>query len=311
MTKWLDGAEEGRSRSQGALPGRLRAARDRRRRRRPARPRRRPQLDVALDGPRARPSSSCSADRAAPPRLPVGPRADRARRSCRTRSRRRTRSRTRRSPATTRSCSTSSATCSSRSYFLALLLEERGEGDLETVARGDPREARPPAPARVRRRRGATRRRACKANWERIKREQEGREGVFHDVPEALPGAALRAQGAAAGEGGRLRVPRRRRARSPTSTTSSELRELTAGSRARRSRRAPRSSATCCSPRSTSRGRLERRSRARAAARRSQRFRRRVEAAERLAAGERREIGARCRSSEQDRLLRPRQGDQE
>ena len=24
-------------------------------------------------------------------------------------------------------------------------------------------------------------------NWERIKREQEGREGVFHDVPEALP----------------------------------------------------------------------------------------------------------------------------
>jgi XTP/dITP diphosphohydrolase/tetrapyrrole methylase family protein/MazG family protein/ATP diphosphatase len=26
-----------------------------------------------------------------------------------------------------------------------------------------------------------------KENWERIKREQEGREGVFHDVPEALP----------------------------------------------------------------------------------------------------------------------------
>ena len=24
-------------------------------------------------------------------------------------------------------------------------------------------------------------------NWERIKREQEEREGVFHDVPEALP----------------------------------------------------------------------------------------------------------------------------
>ena len=27
-----------------------------------------------------------------------------------------------------------------------------------------------------------------KENWERIKREQEGREGVFHDVPSALPG---------------------------------------------------------------------------------------------------------------------------
>jgi uncharacterized protein YabN with tetrapyrrole methylase and pyrophosphatase domain len=24
-------------------------------------------------------------------------------------------------------------------------------------------------------------------NWERIKRDQEGREGIFHDVPEALP----------------------------------------------------------------------------------------------------------------------------
>jgi uncharacterized protein YabN with tetrapyrrole methylase and pyrophosphatase domain len=26
-----------------------------------------------------------------------------------------------------------------------------------------------------------------RSNWERIKREQEGREGVFHDVPDALP----------------------------------------------------------------------------------------------------------------------------
>ena len=26
-----------------------------------------------------------------------------------------------------------------------------------------------------------------KENWERIKREQEGREGIFHDVPESLP----------------------------------------------------------------------------------------------------------------------------
>jgi XTP/dITP diphosphohydrolase/tetrapyrrole methylase family protein/MazG family protein/ATP diphosphatase len=73
-----------------------------------------------------------------------------------------------------------------QSYFLALLLEERGAGDLEQVARavhaklvrrhphvfGDA-EAR--TAARVRER------------WESIKSEQEGREGVFHDVPATLP----------------------------------------------------------------------------------------------------------------------------
>jgi MazG family protein len=71
-------------------------------------------------------------------------------------------------------------------YFLALLLEEQGQGDLEAVARsvheklvrrhphvfGDV-EAK--TAGRVR------------ENWERIKRDQEGREGIFHDVPEALP----------------------------------------------------------------------------------------------------------------------------
>jgi MazG family protein len=72
-------------------------------------------------------------------------------------------------------------------YFLSLLLEERGEGDLESVARdvhaklvrrhphvfGDA-DAR--TPGRVRER------------WEALKTEQEGREGIFHDVPETLPG---------------------------------------------------------------------------------------------------------------------------
>ena len=71
-------------------------------------------------------------------------------------------------------------------YFLALLLEEEGKGDLEAVARsvheklvrrhphvfGD---AEAKTAGRVR------------ENWERIKRDQEGREGVFHHVPEALP----------------------------------------------------------------------------------------------------------------------------
>ena len=71
-------------------------------------------------------------------------------------------------------------------YFLSLLLEERGAGDLESVARdvqaklvrrhphvfGDA-DAR--TPGRVRER------------WEALKTEQEGREGIFHDVPEAMP----------------------------------------------------------------------------------------------------------------------------
>jgi XTP/dITP diphosphohydrolase/tetrapyrrole methylase family protein/MazG family protein/ATP diphosphatase len=71
-------------------------------------------------------------------------------------------------------------------YFLALLLEERGQGDLEQVARavhaklvrrhphvfgdGEARTA-----GRVRER------------WDEIKSEQEGREGTFHHLPEVLP----------------------------------------------------------------------------------------------------------------------------
>jgi MazG family protein len=71
-------------------------------------------------------------------------------------------------------------------YFLALLLEERGTGDLEQAARGihaklvsrhphvfGTAEATSPA--------------AVRQGWEQIKREDEGREGVFHDVPEGLP----------------------------------------------------------------------------------------------------------------------------
>jgi MazG family protein len=71
-------------------------------------------------------------------------------------------------------------------YFLALLLEERGAGDLESITRdvhaklvrrhphvfGD---AAADTAGRVRER------------WEAIKREQEGREGIFHAVPESLP----------------------------------------------------------------------------------------------------------------------------
>ena len=72
-------------------------------------------------------------------------------------------------------------------YFLSLLLEEQGKGDLALVARtiheklvrrhphvfGD---VQADTAGRVR------------ENWERIKRDQEGREGVFHDVADGLPG---------------------------------------------------------------------------------------------------------------------------
>ena len=130
-------------------------------------------------------------------------------------------------------------------YFLALLLDERGKGDLEQAARliheklvrrhphvfGDV-EAK--TAGRVR------------ENWEQIKRDQEGREGVFHDVPESLPCAAVRAQGSAAGGGGRVRVPGLGgRARRPRG------RARRAEERAVEDERAPRqrSSATCSSPR--------------------------------------------------------------
>ena len=71
-------------------------------------------------------------------------------------------------------------------YFLALLLEESGSGDLEEVARGAHEklvrrhphvfgEAEARTAGRVRER------------WEEVKSEQEGRDGIFHDLPGALP----------------------------------------------------------------------------------------------------------------------------
>ncbi|MDQ3876124.1 MAG: nucleoside triphosphate pyrophosphohydrolase [Actinomycetota bacterium] len=71
-------------------------------------------------------------------------------------------------------------------FFLSLLLAEQGEGELKDVARGayeklvrrHPhvfRDAEAESAGRVR------------ENWERIKAGEEGREGIFHDVPETLP----------------------------------------------------------------------------------------------------------------------------
>ena len=77
-------------------------------------------------------------------------------------------------------------------YFLSLLLEERGVGDLEAVARElheklvrrHPHvfgEAEAATAGRVRER------------WDELKTEREGRSGIFHDVPGSLP-ALIRAR---------------------------------------------------------------------------------------------------------------------
>jgi MazG family protein len=75
-------------------------------------------------------------------------------------------------------------------FLLSLLLQEKDQGDLERVARGIYTKlvARHPhvfgdAEANSA---GAVRQR-----WERIKREQEGRSGIFHDVPRNLPALIL------------------------------------------------------------------------------------------------------------------------
>jgi len=73
-----------------------------------------------------------------------------------------------------------------QSYFLALLLSERGGGDLEAAARGIHAKlvARHPHVFGDAEARTASR---VRERWEQIKREDEGREGIFHDVPEGLP----------------------------------------------------------------------------------------------------------------------------
>jgi nucleoside triphosphate diphosphatase len=71
-------------------------------------------------------------------------------------------------------------------YFLALLLEEQGEGNLEEAARSihEKLVRRHPHVFGDAEARTAGR---VRENWERIKTSDEGREGIFHDVPGALP----------------------------------------------------------------------------------------------------------------------------
>jgi nucleoside triphosphate diphosphatase len=75
-------------------------------------------------------------------------------------------------------------------FFMAAVAEEQGEYDLGEVARGihdklvrrHPHifgEATADTPEQVR------------VNWDVIKRDSEGREGIFHDIPEAFPAVLL------------------------------------------------------------------------------------------------------------------------
>jgi MazG family protein len=73
-----------------------------------------------------------------------------------------------------------------QSYFLSLLLSERGEGDLESVARGVTAKLIQRHPHIFGEAEAATAG-AVRRRWEEIKREDEGRVGIFHDVPEGLP----------------------------------------------------------------------------------------------------------------------------
>ena len=77
-----------------------------------------------------------------------------------------------------------------QTFFLALLLEEEGAGDLAQVARGIHEKL-------VRRHPHVfgeielDSARAVKKQWEELKRDQEEREGIFHHVPENLPALLL------------------------------------------------------------------------------------------------------------------------
>ena len=71
-------------------------------------------------------------------------------------------------------------------FFLSLLLQERGAGDLAAVADGIHEKLVRRHP-HVFGQAQAESAGAVRKRWEELKAEQEGREGIFHHVPEALP----------------------------------------------------------------------------------------------------------------------------
>src|SRR5439155_9823772 len=73
-----------------------------------------------------------------------------------------------------------------QAVFLPLLCREEGTGDLAEVAAGITEKLVRRHP-HVFGEREAETAGAVRANWEQIKRDQEGRSGIFHDVPGVLP----------------------------------------------------------------------------------------------------------------------------
>ena len=78
-----------------------------------------------------------------------------------------------------------------QTFFLSLLLEEEGRGDLEQVARRIHEKLVRRHPHVFQAAAGLRSPGDVRGKWERIKREDEGREGVFHHVPETLPALLL------------------------------------------------------------------------------------------------------------------------
>ena len=144
-----------------------------------------------------------------------------------------------------------------QTFFLSLLLSERGAGDLETVARGvhDKLVRRHP---HVFEDAGARLTGGGEAPLGGAEDRAGGREGVFHDVPEPLPALlyARKVQRRAA----RPALPSRSRLapRGLDESSTSFARSSARGSRLRRrsrTRGSRRARATCCSASSPSRPR--------------------------------------------------------
>ena len=156
------------------------------------------------------------ADRAPAPRLPVGPRADRAD-DRPAHGRGGLRGRRRRARATTtRSSLDELGDLLFQVYFLALLLEERGHGRPRAGRARRPREARAPAPARLRRRRGARRPGACARTGRRSSASRRGARGSSTTSRSRCRRCSTRARCSAA----------RRRSASSTRTSTGALADL-------------------------------------------------------------------------------------
>ena len=225
----------------------------------PPRPRRaRPPADRVDRATRRGARRAAGADAAPAPRLPLGPRADGAddrpahgRGGLRGRRRRAT-------PATPAKLLDELGDLLFQVYFLALLLEEQGEGDLEQVARAvhaklvrrhphvfGEAEAAPPG--------------ACASAGRRSRPSRKGAQGIFHDVPASLPALlhARKVQRRAAAVGFEWPDLAGPLAKVGRSSPSSRPRCADAASPAPRpspTRRSRTRSATCSSRSSTSRG---------------------------------------------------------